>query len=794
MNNKFKELYIALLFIFVSSFLFYASGFISVKIKDFYAFASTVTWPFTTAGNYTYDNTKINVSGGFANLIAKDQTDDDNDATGGFAAGSHSDTEWDAGSSWLELDAAGLTAGSGNYTSRIMDAGGDVTWTTIDWRTALPNYKELPNTGAIETAYSSGNADMSGNILLMHMNEAAGAIIDSSGNVNNGVNNGATYGASGMFFEALNFDGVDDNVSVADANSLDVSTEFTAEAWVKFNSVFDNTATSNMGLLDKVDYQLFFDKTDGKLKFNLDSATSTWSLVLNGTNNKVTDMAVYNNILYATMGSSVAGGNNIYAFDGVSWTLSYDGVGTPTSFITLAVYNGKLYAGQGGVAGAADVYVFDGTTWSLSLDGPGTNLSDLEVYNGKLYAAHGSSGTYGDVYEFDGTSWSMSYDGPSLGIFSLAVYNGKLYAGRGNGAAGNDDLMEFDGTTWSVAYNGWTSLNVMALKVFDGKLYAGLGTANGVGDIWVYDGATWSISYDGAGKAVLALEVFNNKLYAGIYGNAGAGDVLLFNGTTWDVAYDGAQESIEALAVFRGRLYAGQGNGVGDADAFRFGNTVSASPASWDTDWHHIAATYTGLRMNIYIDGVWNATTVDTSFLIASSSNPLLIGQTYDTSAFDGGINEFFGGSIDEFAIYNRALSYTEIKDHYKRGAVRLKYQVRSCDDAVCAGESFIGPDGTAGTFYSELANPAIGLPSLALTNVGNNRYFQYKAFFETDNPTYWPALRNITIGPTHYDAGIPTIVNTTGQTYDTLTGFAETLGGANVGTINYQLSNDGAS
>ena len=57
-----------------------------------WAWADTINWPFTIAGNYTVsDATKVEVAGGVAKLIAVDQTDDDNTSTG-FGGGTHNQT------------------------------------------------------------------------------------------------------------------------------------------------------------------------------------------------------------------------------------------------------------------------------------------------------------------------------------------------------------------------------------------------------------------------------------------------------------------------------------------------------------------------------------------------------------------------------------------------------------------------------------------------------------------------------------------------------------------------------
>ena len=106
-----------------------------------------------------------------------------------------------------------------------------------------------------------------------------------------------------------------------------------------------------------------------------------------------------------------------------------------------------------------------------------------------------------------------------------------------------------------------------------------------------------------------------------------------------------------------------------------------------------------------------------------------------------------FKGSIDELAVYNRSLPSAEIIDLYKRGALNIKYQVRSCLNNNCSDGTFIGPDGTSNTYYSEINNTSNSTPSFSLTNILNNRYFQYKTFFDTVDSAITPELKSVTIG-----------------------------------------------
>ncbi len=69
--------------------------------------------------------------------------------------------------------------------------------------------------------------------------------------------------------------------------------------------------------------------------------------------------------------------------------------------------------------------------------------------------------------------------------------------------------------------------------------------------------------------------------------------------------------------------------------------------------WSHLAGTYDGTRLRLYLNGTQVATTPRTVPL-TTSSQPLTIGADV--------YGEFFQGTLDEIRIYNRALSATEIQ------------------------------------------------------------------------------------------------------------------------------------
>jgi fibronectin type 3 domain-containing protein len=75
-----------------------------------------------------------------------------------------------------------------------------------------------------------------------------------------------------------------------------------------------------------------------------------------------------------------------------------------------------------------------------------------------------------------------------------------------------------------------------------------------------------------------------------------------------------------------------------------------------DTAWHHVAATKNGSTVKLYIDGNDVTGTVNNQTM-QNNTNPLAIGQSSGAS--------FFNGTIDEVAVYNVALTPSQISSRY---------------------------------------------------------------------------------------------------------------------------------
>ena len=147
--------------------------------------------------------------------------------------------------------------------------------------------------------------------------------------------------------------------------------------------------------------------------------------------------------------------------------------------------------------------------------------------------------------------------------------------------------------------------------------------------------------------------------------------------------------AIETVMNVQGRDPAVRRTTTGDIEVIIDNDTatpeITSSRPITDRRWHHIAVTNDAGTLTLYIDGVSAGTGTGTA---SAASATVYLGDDGTSSPFDG--------AIDEFAIYDAALTSGTIMDHYRQGINDLKLLVRSCDDGACSGESWLGPDGNA--------------------------------------------------------------------------------------------------
>lgn len=91
--------------------------------------------------------------------------------------------------------------------------------------------------------------------------------------------------------------------------------------------------------------------------------------------------------------------------------------------------------------------------------------------------------------------------------------------------------------------------------------------------------------------------------------------------------------------------------------------TVVSITSVEDSNWHHVACTYDGATVKVYVDGNFEASVSYTDG-IGVNNEPLRIGR-------DPGLapNRDFNGLIDEVEVYNRALTDAEIQAIFNAGS-----------------------------------------------------------------------------------------------------------------------------
>jgi hypothetical protein len=116
--------------------------------------------------------------------------------------------------------------------------------------------------------------------------------------------------------------------------------------------------------------------------------------------------------------------------------------------------------------------------------------------------------------------------------------------------------------------------------------------------------------------------------------------------------------------VFRARWYgiwlrvAGGKAQFGFNDAAATTHNATSAASVNDNAWHHLAGTYDGATVRLYVDGV-QAGSLATTATVYYGGGGMAIGRDGDADA------TYLAGTIDEPAVYNRALTAAEVKQHF---------------------------------------------------------------------------------------------------------------------------------
>lgn len=610
------------------------------------------------------------------------------------------------------------------------------------------NIEELPDSGGM-----AAWVDMTQNVFLAHLNNETASnntvLLDSSGNGNNGIlvtDNGTNNKISeSQINSGLHLDG---NGDYGDFPSLDslIDNNFTLCSWANAE--------------DYTDYQ----KIAGTLNNN-NSPSSGFALYSNADGR--TMRAIVNNVI---VNDTSTYSLNEWNF----WCISYSSSGSQ-----IKLYRNGVVKNTG-----TGSYTDSGKKFGIGNIG-----SDASSFN----ASQGWQGKIDEV-----AVWNRTLSESEI----LDIYTKQSPVNEGDFIS---RIIDAGGTVnWSnIAWQPKRPHLKELPNNNSSEVYYSAGNANMTQNIALYhlnEVADSTIFTDSSQSS-------NSLTCSGITCPIAESEGLFNTSVNFDGSNDYLISSFSgtSLTTFSLEFWFKSNTGANPNGIFQWANALSsgtpfillrgnsATSTSWyvsggyrntfshpSNEWTHVALTHDGSVWRFYLNGNYTGNYTGARHY-QDGANNLYLGN---------GFGGYYPGSIDEFAVFSRVLSDAEISDHYRRGSEKLKIQVRSCNDNSCIGEDFIGPDGTNSSYYSEELNNSENLPELNLENIDANQYFQYQALFETDTSS--PQINAVSIGPDHYNAGKPAIVNISGQAYNTLESFSAITSPTSEGTVSFQISNNG--
>ena len=181
-------------------------------------------------------------------------------------------------------------------------------------------------------------------------------------------------------------------------------------------------------------------------------------------------------------------------------------------------------------------------------------------------------------------------------------------------------------------------------------------------------------------------------------------------------------------------------------------------------EWHHVAGTYDGANMQLYIDGLpWGQPRFQ-----ANRLSPMLAHSFVAIGSEDGRTTcwscmnrRYFKGLIDEVAIFNRALSAGEIAAIYNAGAAG-KCQRADPPSIVSPPLSYQPPK--AGVPGGNAIGSSLGLTNLQIAEVGNHAVAVSNSIGSANGSNAYPTTNPAGVSLALY-SGI-TIEGVVGSTY----------------------------
>ncbi|MBU0471957.1 MAG: LamG domain-containing protein, partial [Nanoarchaeota archaeon] len=268
-----------------------------------------------------------------------------------FLNGEFSDTYLNISEQAIELN----NSNTGFFFSQVFNAGKNVSWLNISWsRSALGN---LPSDGQIE----KNGANMTGNVLLMHLDETSGDIVDHSGNNNDATNIGVDYSQSGKIGYSMYFNGTG-AVLESSSYTYNFQEELTLAAWFKY-------VGSGSGSPRLIEISSSGDYDSHCLAVDLDASVRAWVECDDDVRKaQADDSTTYNDGKWHYL---------VYTYDNPDGTIYVDGNEKATASGDCNNLDDGVYLAIGSVSEGSGVYDYD----DHSFDG---YIDEVAVWNRSL--------------------------------------------------------------------------------------------------------------------------------------------------------------------------------------------------------------------------------------------------------------------------------------------------------------------------------------------------------------------------------------------------------------------------
>ena len=487
---------------------------------------------------------------------------------------------------------------------------------------------------------------------------------DVSGNVNNGIVNGATLTTDryGYADSAYYFNGINNYITCSNSFPLSSTGSFTYNVWIQDDSLINSQAyvfertTASLPLVDiyigdSIPYFLF--RTDGLSLTNLASP-----IKINNNWHFITIQRDYGNFFNIFVDTVLTAQ---FADDGSSLTPPTLAIGAspPNSsgyfkgkIDDISIYNRAI--------NQAEIDSLYHNLWPANTNKPVANFT---VTDSTIFSA--DSVIFTDISTNMPTSWKWSFPGgipatstqqnQTVRYNTSGTYSVTLIASN---TIGSDTLIK----------NNYIEVQQASLNVGIIAYYPFNGNANdesGNGNNGIVNGATLTTDRYGYANSAFYFDGVNSDINDSnsfalnptgsftynvwIQNDSLGSDAFVFDRTTATTPMVSLRVS-DSIPIFEFR-----------DDGGNLTNLTSSKKI--DNNWHFITIQRDyGNFFNIFVDTVLTAQFADGG---ASLTPP-----TLTIGAMEGGAGAYFKGKIDDISIYNRAINRTEIDSLYNNNLV----------------------------------------------------------------------------------------------------------------------------